>query len=237
MDRARIVLIERSRSQRHSFADALSKHFDVVSVPSGRQARKVAETLLPGVFVVNAISMQTPGERICKQIKRSLPNTPLILLSELAPAKGQDIAADSVLAQPFTARKVLNAINRLLRQGDESDLIDCGVFAIDLARRVLIANGQETQLTPKLAQLVEVFLRNVGQTLDRKTLMEQVWQTDYLGDTRTLNVHIRWIRRAIEADPNDPMYLKTVRGVGYRLDLPVAASVLPHMKITNFVNS
>jgi DNA-binding response OmpR family regulator len=91
---------------------------------------------------------------------------------------------------------------------------------MDVSRRVLVANGQETQLTPKLAVLVEMFLKHPGETLDRKTLMVQVWDTDYLGDTRTLDVHVRWIRQAIEPDPGKPRYLKTIRGVGYRLDIP-----------------
>jgi DNA-binding response OmpR family regulator len=115
----------------------------------------------------------------------------------------------------------MNCIERLLHQPTDEEIILCGPLAMNLSRRVLVANGQETQLTPKLALLVELFLRNPGKTLDRRALMEHVWQTDYLGDTRTLDVHIRWFRRAIETDPGNPLYIKTVRGVGYRLELPL----------------
>src|SRR5690606_20294658 len=130
--------------------------------------------------------------------------------------------ADVILFQPFTSRKVINAIERVLNVNvrNADDVITCGPFSVNLAQRVLHANGQETTLTPKLTLLVEVFMRHPGVTLDRKQLMEQVWPTDYLGDTRTLDVHIRWFRRAIEVDPGNPRYLKTVRGVGYRLDVP-----------------
>jgi DNA-binding response OmpR family regulator len=167
--------------------------------------------------VLDAISMQTHGDRIGRQIKNRLPNVPLIhLLPE-----PRESAADVVLVMPFTARKLMNCIERLLHQTADEEVIFCGPFAMNLSRRVLVANGQETQLTPKLALLVELFLRNPGKTLDRKVLMEHVWQTNYLGDTRTLDVHIRWFRRAIESDPGSPLYLKTIRGVGYRLDLPL----------------
>jgi DNA-binding response OmpR family regulator len=135
-------------------------------------------------------------------------------------------AADVLLFQPFTARKLINAIERLLQVKNSDDVIVCGPLAVNLAQRVLIANGSETQLTPKLAQLVETFFRHPGETLDRKQLMEQVWHTNYLGDTRTLDVHVRWIRRAIETDPGNPRYLKTVRGVGYRLEVPELAPTL-----------
>ncbi len=90
-------------------------------------------------------------------------------------------------------------------------------------RRTLVAHGNETQLTPKQALLVETFLRHPRETLARKRLMEAVWDTEYMGDTRTLDVHIRWIRKAMEVGGN-PRYLMTVRGVGYRLDYPDSAN-------------
>lgn len=216
MSRATVLLIERRRAQHTSFLAALKKRYDVISVPSGNQALISARENPPSVIVLDAISMHSPGDRICKQIKRSLPAVPIIHLFP----EPHETAADVTLVMPFTARKLTNAIERLLHQNPDEETITCGPFTIKPSRRVLIANGQETQLTPKLAELVTLFLRNVGKTLDRKSLMEQVWHTDYLGDTRTLDVHIRWFRRAIETDPGQPVYLKTVRGVGYRLELP-----------------
>src|SRR5262249_26377608 len=89
-----------------------------------------------------------------------------------------------------------------------------------LSRRVLFVGGQEIQLTPKQALLFEIFMQHPGEVLDRKILMEKVWQTNYLGDTRTLDVHIRWIREAIESNPGKPRYLRTIRGVGYCFEVP-----------------
>jgi DNA-binding response OmpR family regulator len=225
MGAARILLIESTRAKRTSFVDALKKRYDVVAVPSGKQALQRAGERLPQAMVLDAISMRTPGDRICIQLREELPLVPLIHLHP-GPRSAAESVADVVLFQPFTGRKLVNCIERLLQASDE-EIVTCGPFTINLARRVLIANGQETQLTPKLALLVETFLRNPGQTLDRKLLMERVWHTDYLGDTRTLDVHIRWIRRAIEADPGMPRFLKTVRGVGYRLEIPDGTSPAP----------
>ncbi len=97
------------------------------------------------------------------------------------------------------------------------------------ARRLLVVDGQETELTPKQALLIEMFFTNPGVTLDRRTLMEKVWQTDYLGDTRTLDVHVRWVRQMLEDDPSKPQYLQTVRGVGYRLEVETHSMGLPEM--------
>lgn len=215
---ARVLLIESSRAKRTSFADALKKRYDVVSVPSGKQALQAAAQKMPNVVVLDAISMRTKGDRVCESLRTALAGVPLIHLHP-GPTSKDASCADVVLVPSFTSRKLVNSIERLLQTPGDSIIVS-GPFSFHLARRVLTANGQETQLTPKLALLVETFMRNPGQTLDRRYLMEKVWHTDYMGDTRTLDVHIRWIRRAIEADPSKPQFLKTVRGVGYRLDVP-----------------
>jgi len=218
MEAARILLIERGRAGA-SFAEALKKRYDVVTVPSGKQALIAAQAQTPHVVVLDAISMKTSGDRIARQVKNALVHVPLIHLHP-GPSADAENPAEAVLIPPFTSRKVINSIERLRSQVNTADLLTYGPISVNLSQRILVANGQETQLTPKLAQLVETFLRHPGETLDRKLLMEKVWQTDYMGDTRTLDVHIRWFRRAIEADPGKPRYLITVRGVGYRLELP-----------------
>ncbi|MFO7321135.1 MAG: response regulator transcription factor [Chloroflexota bacterium] len=218
MSAARILLVESKRAKRTSFADDLRKRYEVILAFSGKQALEVVKDAPPSVIVLDALSMRSPGGRICQTLRKGLPGIPLIHLHPGPKSKAASVA-DVVLYMPFTSRKLVNNIERLLDVPDDSVIV-CGPFSVHRGRRVLIANGQESQLTPKLAQLVEVFMRNPGQTLDRRFLMERVWNTDYLGDTRTLDVHIRWIRRAIEANPSKPQYLKTVRGVGYRLDIP-----------------
>ncbi len=224
MTAALVLVIESTRAKRSSFTGALKTRYEVVSVTSGKQALAFAATRVPQVIVLDAISMRTPGDRIGETIKVALPKVGLIHLHP--GVKGQATSpADTVLYPPFTSRKLVNSIERLLDTSSGNDqVLTCGPFVMHLSRRVLLYNGQETSLTPKLALLVELFLRHPRQTLDRKMLMERVWQTDYMGDTRTLNVHIRWFRNAIESDPSHPRYLLTERGIGYRLDVPDGTS-------------
>jgi DNA-binding response OmpR family regulator len=161
--------------------------------------------------------LRTPGDRICRNLRASCPKTPIIHIHP-GPKKSADSPADEVLFPGFTSRKLINSIERLITLSDD-EIIRCGPFSLNLPRRMLVTPRQETQLTPKVARLMEVFMQHPDETLDRKTLMTQVWETDYMGDTRTLDVHVRWIRKAIETDPGKPRYLKTVRGIGYCLDL------------------
>jgi DNA-binding response OmpR family regulator len=91
---------------------------------------------------------------------------------------------------------------------------------LNLKQRCVVQGNHESHLTPKQARLLEVFMRHPGEVLTRAFLMKQVWDTDYLGDTRTLDVHIHWVRKAIEKDPRSPTYLRTIRQVGYRLEVP-----------------
>ncbi len=101
------------------------------------------------------------------------------------------------------------------------DAICCGPFVLNRTTRILQAHGQEVQLQPKLAELIELFMTYPNQVLARETIMQQVWNTNYMGDTGTLNVHIRYARNVLEEDNQKPVYLKTVRGVGYRLEVDV----------------
>ncbi len=218
----RVLIVERGHAQQPSYADALKKRYEVIMASSGKQAIEIAAAQSPRVVILDAISMRTPGARICQQLRDHIAHTPLI---HLHPGQKIEVesCADVVFFQPFTSRKLVNAIERLLGEADTptpNGILSVGPFTLNAERKILLFNGQEQPLTPKLVQLVAVFLQNPGETLDRKRLMEQVWNTDYMGDTRTLDVHVRWIRRAIEADPGKPMFLKTVRGIGYRLDLP-----------------
>jgi DNA-binding response OmpR family regulator len=215
---AKILMIGHARPKRTSFTVALSKRYEVFAANSGDQGLVLAKEHDPQVVILDAVSMRTPGERVCKTLRNALINTPIIHIHPGPKIEAQS-AADIVLFDPFTARKLINCIERLV-QPDDDEIISCGPFSMNVARRILTAHGQETQLTPKQALLIEIFLRHPFETLDRKTLMQKVWHTDYLGDTRTLDVHIRWIRKALEDNPDETRYLKTIRGVGYRLEIP-----------------
>ena len=134
--------------------------------------------------------------------------------SEPDPGNGASIT----LIHPFTPRKLLNRVARLL-PGDESFMLEVGPIRLNLAQRKVYTYGKESRLTPKQTKLLEVFMLNPGRLLTRKSLIKQVWQTDYIGDTRTLDVHMSWLRDAIEKDSSRPQLLRTIRGMGYRLDI------------------
>lgn len=223
MGATRVLLVGRSQAKRAALISALQKRYDLVLTTNGSEAQQVGAVHSPHAIVLDAVSMRTPGDRICRSLRDAFGAVPIVHIHP-GPEKGAETLADVLLFEPLSARRLTNAIDRLIRRGDD-EVVTCGPLALNVARRMLTANGQEIQLTPKQTLLLELFLRRPCETLDRRTIMEQVWNTDYLGDTRTLDVHIRWIRQAIEADANRPAYLKTVRGVGYRLEIPAETAL------------
>jgi DNA-binding response OmpR family regulator len=123
-----------------------------------------------------------------------------------------------VLTLPFTQRKLVNRIGPLLPV-DEGGLLKVGPIELDLETQVVRTLGKKTVLTPRLIRLLRMLMDHKGEVVERDTLFKKVWRTNYTGDTRTLDVHISWLRQAIEKDPKKPKMLNTIRGLGYRLDV------------------
>lgn len=199
------------------YLPALEKRYDVVRTTSGQKALEIANKQAIDVIVLDSVSMRTSGERTCRNIRHAMPNIDLIHIHP-GPKREANSEADVVLFPKLTPRKLVNAIERL-QMSNSADVITTGPFKLNRTSRLLVTPTQEVELTPKVATLVGLFLENPDRVLDRKYLMAQVWETEYLGDTRTLDVHIRWARQALESEKGRPKYLKTVRGVGYRLDI------------------
>jgi DNA-binding response OmpR family regulator len=219
MAAAKLLFIGRTPTRAESYFSALQKRYDVRVASSAANARTLLQKEAHNIelMVLDAISLRTPGERMSRELKDAYPKIPLI---HLYPGKGSgDSVAEILMVAPITSKKLLNNVERLIGR-TEDQLLSCGPFSMNLNRRILTAFGHETELSPKLADLVELFLRHPNEVLDRKQLMESIWQTDYLGDTRTLDVHIRWVRQALEGAGKHPRRLKTVRGVGYQLEIP-----------------
>jgi len=215
-----ILLIESERTSAPSFASALEKKgYSVAIFHDVDLALNSAEKEPPDIIVLDAASMRTSGIRMCRNIRSKLDGFPIILVSPQGSNDDPNSGANLTLVQPFTARKLLNRIARLL-PGDESYVLEVGPIRMNLAQRKVDVLGKEARLTPKQAKLLEAFMLNPGRLLSRKLLIKQVWHTDYIGDTRTLDVHMSWLRQAIEPDPDQPVFLRTIRGMGYRLDLP-----------------
>jgi DNA-binding response OmpR family regulator len=223
MATATILLIESGRASVPSFASALEKKGFGVSIHhSIGPALSAAEKLHPDVVVLDAASMQTSGTRMCRATRARLDGVPIILVAPENSRPDPGNGASLTLVHPFTPRKLLNRITRLL-PGDERYSLELGPIVLNLAQRKLRCQGRDSRLTPKQVRLLEVFMQNPGKLMTRQTLIRQVWHTDYTGDTRTLDVHMSWLRRAIESDPKRPRFIKTIRGMGYRLDLPEPA--------------
>lgn len=203
-----------------AFQSALEKQYVVLTERTGRAAIEHVEKQSINAIVLDAASLQSTGERICRQIKDIYEALPIIHIHPGPKAKANSVA-DVVLCLPLSTRRLMNSVGRLLHEAHE-EVLELGPFAMNVPRRILLVHGEETQLTPKQALLVELFMRHPGQTLDRKTIMEKVWETDYMGDTRTLDVHIRWLRKVMENGSKRPRYLKTIRGIGYKLVPPGA---------------
>lgn len=198
------------------WAATLRRNYEVAQAHSGIQARKYAEQRF-SLIVVDAASMYVSGERICRDMKARFPDATVLLISASANA---DCAAnaDVTLSAPLTARTLTAAVSRLLF-ADPNDIIHCGPFTLNRTARILQAHGKHAPLSPKLASLIELFLSRPNETLTRADIMREVWKTAYLDDTRTLSVHIRHARKLLETNPQEPAFLKTVRGIGYRLEI------------------
>jgi len=162
------------------------------------------------------------GMDCCQALRKLHPTMPLILLlAQDMPilTEQKRLTCGNVLRAPFTPRKVTNRAKRLL-DSRRGTLLHAGELTLNMESRCVYRGNVFHRLTPRQAKLLQVFMQNAGQTLTRRFLMETVWDTDYMGDTRTLDVHVRWIRERIEQDPGSPRYLRTVRGIGYRFAVP-----------------
>lgn len=196
------------------------KGYDVESVSTGKEALERVVREDHDLVVIDAASMRTSGKRICKTLRERVNGLPIMLISHpkyaLDPKKADH--ANVVLTLPFTSRKLLNRISPFT-PSDEDRMLKAGPIRLDLERNKLRCHGKTKTLTPRLVRLLKMLIDRHGEVVEREELFKKVWRTEYTGDTRTLDVHISWLRRAIEKDPRNPKLLKTIRGVGYRLDV------------------
>jgi DNA-binding response OmpR family regulator len=220
MTARRILLLESERANAPSFAPALEKRGYAVAVEHEvLSALKRVPAIEPDVVVLDAASLKTSGARMCRRLRASMNGTPILLIADNKNLPDAHCGASVTLVTPFTARKLLNTVVRLL-PAEEGASLQVGPIKLNLAQKRVICGAREERVTPKQAKLLEMFLRAPGQLLTRKQIIKHVWDTDYTGDTRTLDVHMSWLRRVIEPNPSKPRYLKTLRRQGYRLEIP-----------------
>ncbi|MCI0395080.1 MAG: response regulator transcription factor [Chloroflexi bacterium] len=223
MREATVLLVEGKNTGSSPLTTALSKEgLNVHVFHTGNDALSWIAQNEPDLVVFDGASMRSSGVRSCRRLRGALEDTPIIHTRAAGEQEDRAAGADVYLVQPYTTRKLMNRIRALLPADDQvEEVVRAGDLTFYLSKRSVDVRGQgERRLTPKLATLLEEFLRHPNEVLGREQLMRIVWDTNYFGDTRTLDVHIRWIREIIEENPALPVLLRTVRGVGYVFCVP-----------------
>ena len=187
----------------------------IYSEPQPKVLIKLVETR-PAFAIVDTTEAALDTIQLCDQLREIHKDLLVMLISPEGTRQAQGSHINIHLVHPFTARKLSNRISKLLMLSlRHTQPLSVGDFALDPEKRRVSHRDQIVRLTPKEYRLLEFLMRNAGKTLTRKQIMKEVWETDYLGDTRTLDVHVRWLREKLESEPRKPIYIRTIRRVGY----------------------
>jgi two-component system, OmpR family, response regulator RegX3 len=223
----RVLVVEDEESYSDALAYMLGKEgFDVSVANTGPDALTQFEKMGADIVLLDLMLPGIPGTEVCRRI-RATSNVPVIMVSakdaEVDKVVGLELGADDYVTKPYSPRELVARIRAVLRRGHESEpaalsTLEAGPVRMDVERHVVTVNGGDTKLPLKEFELLEMFLRNPGRVLTRGQLIDRVWGSDYVGDTKTLDVHVKRLRAKIEPDPATPSYLVTVRGLGYKLD-------------------
>jgi two-component system, OmpR family, response regulator RegX3 len=222
----KILIVEDEESIRESLAFLLSKEgYQVETIADGKRAIAAFEKFNPDLVLLDIMLPELSGVEVAKQI-RQVSLTPIIMLTakdtELDKVLGLEIGADDYVTKPFSTRELLARIKAILRRTSEVTAAEGGLkvgpVEIDQDRHQVLIRGKETAMPLKEFELLLYLMQNAGRVLTRNQLIDRIWGSDYFGDTKTLDVHIKRIRARVEKDPANPKYLQTVRGVGYKFD-------------------
>ena len=224
----KILIVEDEESVIDPLELLLSKEgFTIETARDGREALEKFEKVLPDLVLLDLMIPIISGTEVCRQI-RAKSQVPIIMLTakdtEVDKVVGLELGADDYIVKPYSKAELVARIKAVLRrQGGEvtsevSGVITAGPISIDIDRHVVMINGAATSLPLKEFELLEFLLRNKGRVLTRTQLIDRVWGSDYFGDTKTLDVHIKRLRAKIEKDPANPVYIQTIRGLGYKFE-------------------
>jgi two-component system response regulator RegX3 len=223
----RVLVVE----DEESFSDALSymlrkEGFEVAVAPTGPAALTSFERTGADLVLLDLMLPGLPGTEVCREL-RARSNVPVIMLtakdSEVDKVVGLELGADDYVTKPFSSRELVARIRAVLRRRGEVEeltpsVLEGGPVRMDVDRHVVSVRSDQVQLPLKEFELLEVLLRNAGRVLTRIQLIDRVWGADYVGDTKTLDVHIKRLRAKIEPDPANPRHIVTVRGLGYKFE-------------------
>jgi DNA-binding response OmpR family regulator len=196
-----------------------SNGFMVSRAHNGKQAVAQVAQASPALALIDPSSLRIGGARLCQRLKQAIASIPIIWVLDEGAKAPDNSQADLFLERPFGEHKLLDKMQELIPE-IKGRVLTAGDIVFHVEKRQVLKGDHSCRLTPKQAKLLAALMRKPGEVLSRRFLMKHVWNTDYLGDTRTLDVHIRWVREVIEDNPSEPVYLRTVRGVGYRFDAP-----------------
>ncbi len=223
----RILLVEDEESISDPLAYLLGKEgYDVTVAADGLQALAEFDSHGADLVLLDLMLPGASGTEVCRQL-RSKSKVPIIMLtakdSEIDKVVGLELGADDYVTKPYSSRELLARIRAVMRRNTESSDIDDGVLEaggvrIDVERHVASVRGTELALPLKEFELLEMLVRNAGRVMTRGQLIDRIWGQDYVGDTKTLDVHVKRLRAKIEETPSEPKLLVTVRGLGYKFE-------------------
>lgn len=205
-----------------------SAGYHVTVCGSGEDLLALLESAIPDMFILDLMLPGIDGYGILRKIKENprLKDLPVIMLTarseEFDRVLGLEMGADDYITKPFSVRELIARAKALFRRSDissgpGSETLTIGIITIDMERHEVLKGDKRIELTLKEFELLKILMQNRGRVLSRDMLLEKVWGYDYFGETRTVDVHIRYLRQKIEDDDSNPEYIETVRGVGYRM--------------------
>lgn len=206
-----------------------SEGYEVFTAPEGAAAIEVARREKPNLIILDVMLPGMSGLDVCRILRKEM-TVPILMLTaraeETDKVTGLEIGADDYVTKPFSLRELFARVKAMLRRASavqtlpaaEEAILQAGTLRIDTARHRVEKGQAKLELTPKEFDLLAFLAKNKGFVFSRSQLLEKIWGYDFAGDTRTVDVHIRWLREKIEDDPNEPRLLLTIRGVGYKLE-------------------
>lgn len=226
---AKILVVEDEESFSEALAYLLGREgFDVTVADSGPKAIEEFDRIGADLVLLDLMLPGLSGTEVCKQL-RQRSDVPIIMLtakdSEVDKVVGLELGADDYVTKPYSSRELVARIRAVLRRNSDlgegevaSATLTVGPVRLDAERHVIAINGTTVQFPLKEFELLEYLMRNCDRVLTRTQIIDRVWGSDYVGDTKTLDVHIKRLRAKIEVDPANPVYIQTVRGLGYKME-------------------
>lgn len=221
----KILVVDDEATIRETLQYNLEKEgHDVITAADGSEALDLARAETLDLIILDLMLPELDGLSVCRSIRKE-QDTPIIMLTartgEMDKIVGLESGADDYVVKPFSLGELMARVRAVLRRApatSRQDVLESGELRLNLIARRVTLGDEEISLTPKEFDLLAELMRNRGVVLSRDLVLTKVWGYDYLGDTRTVDVHIRWLREKIEEDPSNPQRILTVRGVGYRFE-------------------